>query len=113
MLIFSSYFLQVIGIMAIGMTGGIYCPLSPQDPQDRLDSLVQQTQGRLVTVDWWTKSKFYDNLATLEIDLILRTSDSNSDINVNQLSNVAATSEATVYVIFTSGSTGIPKAVSC
>ncbi len=98
--------------MAIGMTGGIYCPLSPQDPQDRLDSLVQQTQGRLVTVDWWTKSKFYDNLATLEIDLILRTSDSNSDINVNQLSNVAATSEATVYVIFTSGSTGIPKAVS-
>ena len=36
--------------MAIEMVGGIYCPLSPHDPQQRLHTLVQQTQSRLVLV---------------------------------------------------------------
>ena len=93
------------------MAGGVYCPLSPRDPQHRLDTLIQNTQSRLVIVDSRTKTKFSPNIVTLEIDFILRTSNSNSDIDVDRLSNVAVTSETTAYVIFTSGSTGIPKAV--
>ncbi len=112
MMILSSYFLQVIGIMAIGIAGGIYCPLSPRDPQHRLDTLVQKTQSRLVIVDSLTKNKFNDNFIVLEIDLILATSNTNSDIDADRLSNVAVISETIAYVIFTSGSTGIPKAVS-
>jgi non-ribosomal peptide synthetase component F len=111
-MILSSYFLQVIGIMAIGIAGGIYCPLSPRDPQHRLDTLVQKTQSRLVIVDSLTKNKFNDNFIVLEIDLILATSNTNSDIDADRLSNVAVISETIAYVIFTSGSTGIPKAVS-
>ncbi|CAF1356610.1 unnamed protein product, partial [Adineta steineri] len=41
---------MVIGIMSIEMAGGVYCPLSPRDPQHRLHSLVEQTQSRLVLV---------------------------------------------------------------
>ena len=45
-------------MMAIEMVGGVYCPLSPRDPQHRLHALVQQTQSRLVLVHWLTKTKF-------------------------------------------------------
>ena len=32
-------------MLAIEMAGGVYCPLSPQDPQHRLQSLLEQTQS--------------------------------------------------------------------
>ncbi|CAF4148434.1 unnamed protein product, partial [Adineta steineri] len=41
---------MVIGIMGIEMAGGVYCPLSPRDPQHRLHALTQQTQSRLVLI---------------------------------------------------------------
>ncbi|CAF4379848.1 unnamed protein product, partial [Rotaria sordida] len=37
---------KVIGVMAIEMAGGVYCPLSPRDPRHRLHALLQQTQSR-------------------------------------------------------------------
>ena len=53
--------------MAIQMTGGIYCPLSPRDPPYRLTALVQQTQSRLVLVHWPTRTKVNDNSVTIFI----------------------------------------------
>ncbi|CAF4178253.1 unnamed protein product, partial [Adineta steineri] len=82
----------VIGIMGIEMAGGIYCPLSPRDPQHRLHALVQQTQGRLVLVHHLTTTKF-------------------RNINIDLLSNIRVTLDDLAYIIFTSGSTGTPKAV--
>jgi microcystin synthetase protein McyA len=98
--------------MAIEMAGGIYCPLSSQDPQPRLNALVQQTQSSLILIHWLTKTKFNDNVVAVEIDSVLTQIDINTDIDVYQLSNVKVSSENTAYVIFTSGSTGTPKAVS-
>ncbi|CAF4473103.1 unnamed protein product, partial [Adineta steineri] len=48
--------------MAIEMGGGVYCPLSPRDPQHRLHTLVQQTQSRLVLIHWLTKNKFNNDI---------------------------------------------------
>ena len=48
--------------MAIEMAGGIYCPLSPRDPQHRLHALIQQTQSRLVLVHHCTTMKFDHNI---------------------------------------------------
>ena len=45
-----------MGMMAIEMVGAVYCPLSPRDPQNRLHSLVQQTQSRLVLIHHPTKT---------------------------------------------------------
>ena len=97
--------------MAIEMIGGVYCPLSPRDPQHRLYSLMQQTQSRLVLVHWLTKTKFDHKLISLDIDSLLIDHDAQSDIDVDRLSNVTITPENIAYIIFTSGSTGIPKAV--
>jgi non-ribosomal peptide synthetase component F len=98
--------------MAITMTGGVYCPLSARDPQHRLDSLLEQTQSRLILVHWLTKTKFIDNSVTIDIDSILIDNILENDIGVHLLSNIIVTPENIAYVIFTSGSTGTPKAVS-
>ena len=100
-----------MGIMAIEMIGGAYCPLSPRDPEHRLHALLQQTQSRLVLVHSLTKTKFSGNVATYDIDSILTYNDAQSNVYVDRLSNIIVTSQSIAYIIFTSGSTGTPKAV--
>ncbi|CAF4147892.1 unnamed protein product, partial [Adineta steineri] len=102
---------MVIGIMAIEMTGGVYCPLSPRDPEHRLHTLIQQAESRLVLVHWTTKKMFNDGIVSLDIGSILTYNDVTSDIDDDRLSSITVTSSDIAYVIFTSGSTGVPKAV--
>ncbi|CAF1264219.1 unnamed protein product [Adineta steineri] len=102
---------MVIGMMAIEMAGGVYCPLSPRDPQHRLHVLTQQTQNRLVLVHHLTKIKFQRNVFLFDIDLVVSDNDRERMIDIYQLSNVIVTAVDIAYTIFTSGSTGTPKAV--
>ncbi|CAF1300851.1 unnamed protein product [Adineta steineri] len=102
---------MVIGIMAIEMAGGIYCPLSPRDPQHRLQTLTQQTQSRLVLVHHLTTTKLDHSIVSLNTDSVLNVSNMDSDMNYNCLSRVKVTGREIAYIIFTSGSTGTPKAV--
>ena len=97
--------------MAIEMVGGVYCPLSPRDPQHRLHALVQQTQSRLVLVHWLTADRFNSENISLNIDLTLVNNHVEMDVDADRLSSVLVTSNDIAYIIFTSGSTGIPKAV--
>ena len=93
------------------MAGLVYCPLSPQDPEYRLQALVDETKSRLVLIHWMTKDKF-NNIITLDIETVIMNICMANDVNLCCLSNIRITSEDIAYVIFTSGSTGIPKAVS-
>ena len=94
------------------MIGSVYCALSPRDPQHRLHELVQQTQSHLVLSHFLTKTKFSENVSSLDIDLVLTKNDLESDVDVDRLSSVLVTINSIAYIIFTSGSTGTPKAVS-
>jgi non-ribosomal peptide synthetase component F len=100
--------------MAIQLTGSVYCPLSPRDPQHRLSELIQQTQTGLVLIHSNTTSKFTSDTLTLNIDtaLINNTITRETEIDVDRLSEMKVTPDDISYVIFTSGSTGTPKAVS-
>ncbi|CAF1180004.1 unnamed protein product [Adineta steineri] len=102
---------MVIGIMAIEMSGGVYCPLSPRDPQHRLHALIQQTESHLVLVHWLTKSKFNDSIISFDVSSVLTCNDVTSDMDPDRLSNVTVTVDDIAYIIFTSGSTGVPKAI--
>ncbi|CAF1095480.1 unnamed protein product [Adineta steineri] len=102
---------MVIGIMGIEMVGGVYCPLSPRDPQHRLHALTQQTQSRLVLVHHLTKTKINHDIVLLDIDSILNVNNIDSDMNYNCLSSVIVNGKEIAYIIFTSGSTGTPKAI--
>jgi non-ribosomal peptide synthetase component F len=98
-------------MIAIEMIGGVYCPLSPRDPQHRLHTLIQQTQSHLVLVHHLTKPLFNDIIISLDIDSVVNNKDVKSDIDVIRLSNVIVIPENISYIIFTSGSTGTPKTV--
>ncbi|CAF4288730.1 unnamed protein product, partial [Adineta steineri] len=103
---------MVIGIMAIEMSGGVYCPLSARDPQNRLHALIQQTQSRLVLVHHLTKNKFNHDIVSLIIDSVLFEKDILDIVDSDQqLSNITVASISMAYTIFTSGSTGTPKTV--
>jgi fengycin family lipopeptide synthetase D len=99
-------------MMSIVMSGGIYCPLSPRDPEHRLHSLLQQTQSRLVLVHSFTKTKFNNDVISFDIDSILTSRDIKKNTDIEQFSDVIITRENIAYIIFTSDSVGTPKGVS-
>ncbi len=99
-------------MLAIEIVGGVYCPLSPRDPQHRLQSLLHQTQSHLVLIHYLTKAKFQDNALSIEIDSVLGNNNVESGDDIDLLTNVMMTPDDIAYIIFTSGSTGTPKAVS-
>ncbi|CAF1539915.1 unnamed protein product, partial [Adineta steineri] len=101
----------VIGILSIIMTGGAYCPLSSQDPSQRLQILVKETRSHLVLVHSSTRILFEIDIITLNIDTIINNEENSTSIHLTEMSDVPITSENILFVIFTSGSTGIPKVV--
>jgi N-(5-amino-5-carboxypentanoyl)-L-cysteinyl-D-valine synthase len=98
--------------MSIELAGGVYCPLSPKDPEQRLQTLIEQTQSRFVFVHSLTQDKFSGSSLMLDIETILNDNITTKNINVERFSNTNITSDSIAYTIFTSGTTGIPKAVS-
>lgn len=98
-------------MMSIEMSGCVYCPLSSRDPEYRLQSLIQQTQSRIILMHSLTKTKFSDDSAALDIDEVLINNIEQNDIDVEKLSSITVTPDNIAYIIFTSGSTNIPKAV--
>ena len=99
--------------MAIEMAGAVYCPLSPQDPPQRLHTLFEETRSRLVLVHGLTRDKFDVDHPTVNIDASMRRENMANDVDLDRLSTVTVEGDSIAYVIFTSGSTGTPKAVSC
>jgi non-ribosomal peptide synthetase component F len=98
--------------MAIEMAGGVYCPLSPRDPEERLHMLVRETNSRVVLVHWLTFGKFGFNISCLSIDDGFSVYESRTDQSTGMLNEANVSCENLAYTIFTSGSTGAPKAVS-
>lgn len=99
-------------MMAIVMAGGVYCPLSPRDPNIRLNELTEQLSSPLILVHGLTKQRFLKQKKLYNLDLFLISQEGAKNIDVNKLSNLNVESEQIAYIIFTSGSTGLPKAVS-
>lgn len=98
--------------MAIEMVGGVYCPLSPRDPDQRLHALVQQTKSRVIIVHHLTKVKFPNTSILMDTDLLIISVIVDDAILFHERIDSAITADSIAYIIFTSGSTGIPKPVS-
>jgi amino acid adenylation domain-containing protein len=99
---------MVVGIIAILKAGGVYIPLDPSYPVERLNFMLSDSQASLLI----TKQQILEKLSlfptqTVCLDIhkeeIVRESYENP-INISSPNNLA-------YIIYTSGSTGIPKGV--
>ncbi|CAF4215354.1 unnamed protein product, partial [Adineta steineri] len=102
---------MIIGSLSIEIIGSVYCPLSPENPEERLQNLVEQTQARLILVHSLTNRIFRNTFITYDIDTAININDKITNGDLYQLSSISITPDDMSYIVFTSGSTGIPKAV--
>lgn len=95
-------------LLGILIAGGVYLPLDPQYPKDRLKLMCQSAQAKFLIADSVSIQEFpfFDLHVLFENDLYYE----NLNLtNINNLPTLSDMQEA--YIIFTSGSTGIPKGV--
>ncbi len=99
---------MVVGILAILKAGGVYTPLDPSYPVERLNFMLSDSQASLLITKQEILEKlplFVAKAVCLDIhkEEIARESSENP-INISSPNHLA-------YIIYTSGSTGTPKGV--
>ncbi len=98
----------IIGLLAILKAGGVYLPLDPGLPEDRLDWLLQDAQPSVVL----TRQPRPAHVADQSITWCVIGEDSDTVPAVSEHPpTVAVTPRHLAYIIYTSGSTGTPKGV--
>ncbi|WP_411130313.1 non-ribosomal peptide synthase/polyketide synthase [Streptomyces sp. x-19] len=91
-------------LLAVAKAGGVYVPLDPQYPADRLAFMASDADMALILTDTGTLDRVPDTgVPVLRVDGELP--------SVEGEKAVAPTPDAGAYVIYTSGSTGRPKGV--
>jgi len=99
----------IVGLLGILKAGGVYLPLDPTYPQERLAFLLADAQVPVLLTHTRFVGLFPDQgtrFVCLDADCALLASQSTQNpVNRN-------TSEDLAYVIYTSGSTGQPKGVA-
>lgn len=95
----------IISILAVMKVGGIYVPIEPSLPKDRMDYMLEHSQAKLVLSTNKLVKKI--NFDGIYVDV--------SDEKIYEVDSydiaVATRLEDPVYIMFTSGSTGKPKGV--
>ena len=99
---------MVVGLLGILKAGGIYVPLDPDYPHDRLAFMIQDSQLSVLL----TQQRLKERLSEYSVQLICLDTD-REVISRESPENLCSevTTEHLAYVIYTSGSTGQPKGV--
>jgi amino acid adenylation domain-containing protein/non-ribosomal peptide synthase protein (TIGR01720 family) len=97
---------MVIGLLAILKAGGVYVPLDPNYPQQRLAYMLEDSQPRVLL----TQQHLLETLPTHGSQVICIDSQWELITRENTANPVSYTTvDNLAYVIYTSGSTGKPK----
>jgi amino acid adenylation domain-containing protein len=98
---------MMIALFAILKAGGVYLPVDPENPEERLNELFNSANPRIILSTKQDSGNIPNKERILFLDNILKdplsTDKSNPEVEINP-QNLA-------YVIYTSGSTGVPKGV--
>lgn len=103
----------MIGVLSILISGGVYCPLTPEEPPARLQFLVDESRSSCVlvhtnTVDLLPNSRALNIVPTI-MEAFNNHSNCSDSLTILSLPQIQDTSLA--IIIFTSGSTGKPKGI--
>ncbi|MEA5552827.1 amino acid adenylation domain-containing protein [Anabaena cylindrica UHCC 0172] len=99
---------RIVGLLGILKAGGVYLPLDPVYPQERLRFMMEDSQvSILLTQEFLAAKLSVNSLQVVNLDADWQKI---SNESVNNLQS-CVTGENLAYVIYTSGSTGIPKGV--
>jgi amino acid adenylation domain-containing protein len=98
---------MMICIFGILKAGAAYLPLSPENPTERLKSIINDADPKLILTSKASSSNIPEGSPIVFIDDIISEPLSTDASNPN----VKMTSRNLAYVLYTSGSTGTPKGV--
>lgn len=98
-----------IGVALLGIfkAGGVYVPLDPSHPPERLASILEDTQAKILL----TQSALSQNLPAVQHPLCLDTDWATVQPFPSHNPNIAVDLDQSAYIIYTSGTTGKPKGV--
>lgn len=98
----------VVAMLAVQKLGGVYIPLDPSYPIDRIDYIAKDSGFKLLL----TEKALVDRISIAEIESVLL---DNMEEDVRSfpvtLPQVTVDGGSRIYTIYTSGSTGKPKGV--
>lgn len=95
----------VVGILGIWKAGGVYLPINPEYPRDRIEFMLADSGARVLLTAKHLLSNF-----TFSGEMIDLTDTSTMARRIDNLPAIS-TARNLAYVIYTSGSTGKPKGV--
>jgi acyl-coenzyme A synthetase/AMP-(fatty) acid ligase len=102
-------FAMICGLLGIMSVGGVYCPINPTEPYERVAALLEQIQGQYAVLHEKTRNQFPSAAVRhiISLDTILVPCSHLEDIYDLPLCNECGP----VYIICTSGTTGRQKLV--
>ncbi|KRR11249.1 non-ribosomal peptide synthetase [Bradyrhizobium jicamae] len=102
----------IVGVLAVLKAGGVYLPLDPDYPSDRLLHMVRDSGMTLILTQGGLLERLAPVMAgadaeawTIDEKVRMETSDRNLAVALHP--------DSLAYVMYTSGSTGMPKGVAC
>lgn len=98
---------MIVGLLAVLKAGGIYAPLDPSEPDDRLAMILDLIRPPVLL----TETSLVERFATTTINKLYLDDRGLRDENQPPPVSRRATGDNLAYVIFTSGSTGVPRGV--
>ncbi|MBK8551800.1 MAG: amino acid adenylation domain-containing protein [Ignavibacteria bacterium] len=101
---------MIIAILGILKAGGVYVPIDPEYPEERIRFMIEDTGSNIILSSSFVKSKLsvLNNSETILLD------EDRADIGQMKKENpqTYVKPDNLAYVIYTSGSTGRPKGVT-
>ncbi len=100
---------MIVGVLAILKTGGVYVPIDPEYPEERINYMIKDTSAPIILTDSQSRKRLQlkQGIEVIEIDNDWSVIDKQSVTNPK----VVLSADALLYIIYTSGSTGKPKGV--
>ncbi|MEW2415970.1 amino acid adenylation domain-containing protein [Streptomyces sp. NPDC046866] len=100
-------------VLAVFKAGGVYLPIEPHFPAERIAAVLERARCRLVLAAADSTATLEPALATLPRTTVLHVDTALAEQADGRDLGVAVAADQLAYIYFTSGSTGAPKGAMC
>jgi amino acid adenylation domain-containing protein len=100
-------------VLAIFKAGGVYLPIEPHFPADRIAVMLQRSDCRLVVTETGSTTTVDEALESLSEVQTLFVDDVWDEVRADTDLGIEVGRDQLAYIYFTSGSTGEPKGAMC